>query len=135
MEQGYQILQKQNQILSQKQLQSLNILAMDYVELGMFLQSEYLENPMLEQTEGAEKEYIQGSQGAGTIQESNEENKWNKFFKNETEDLKTYLKNQLKIGLYDKDSLRILEYMILCLEDTGYFTVPVDEVAKTCGVS
>lgn len=135
MEQGYQILQKQNQILSQKQLQSLNILAMDYVELGMFLQSEYLENPMLEQTEGVEKEYIQGSQGAGTIQESNEENKWNKCFKNETEDLKTYLKNQLKIGLYDKDSLRILEYMILCLEDTGYFTVPVDEVAKTCGVS
>ena len=93
MEQGYQILQKQNQILSQKQLQSLNILAMDSVELGMFLQSEYLENPMLEQTEGVEKEYIQGSQGAGTIQDSNEENKWNKCFKNETEDLKTYLKN------------------------------------------
>ncbi len=134
MELRYQILQKQKQILSQKQLQSLNILAMDNMELGMFLQAEYLENPMLEHKEGPVQAYSPGSQGMGSIQDSNEDNKWNRAFKNETEDLKTFLKSQLQIGLYDKESLRILKYMIMCVEDTGYFTVPTDEIAKKCGV-
>ena len=48
MELGYGILLEQKQILSQSQIQSLEILSMDGVELSHFLQNEYLENPMLE---------------------------------------------------------------------------------------
>ena len=48
MEQKIQIMQRQSQLLSQKQLQSLQILAMDNLELETFLQEEYLENPMME---------------------------------------------------------------------------------------
>ena len=48
MEQTLELLQKQKQILTQKQIQSLTILAMDNVELDCFLRQEYLDNPMLE---------------------------------------------------------------------------------------
>ena len=48
MELVYGILLEQKQILSQSQIQSLEILSMDGVELSHFLQNEYLENPMLE---------------------------------------------------------------------------------------
>ena len=53
MELGYGILLEQKQILSQSQIQSLEILSMDGVELSHFLQNEYLENPMLEYNRGA----------------------------------------------------------------------------------
>ena len=45
MEQTLELLQKQKQILTQKQIQSLTILAMDNVELDCFLRQEYLDNP------------------------------------------------------------------------------------------
>ena len=48
MQQTLELLQKQKQILTQKQIQSLTILAMDNVELDCFLRQEYLDNPMLE---------------------------------------------------------------------------------------
>ena len=48
MELSYGIQLEQKQLLSQNQIQSLEILAMDGVELNQFLQNEYLENPLLD---------------------------------------------------------------------------------------
>ena len=45
MELGYEIQIEQKQQLTQGQIQSLEILAMDGMELNEFLQNEYLENP------------------------------------------------------------------------------------------
>lgn len=130
MEQRYQILQKQKQILSYGQLQSLEILTMDNVELEAFLQSEYLENPMLEHT---------GDTGESTlfsdaVQQSNEEGKWNRQIE-EPADLRKYLKSQLKFGVDDRKTIRIKEYLIECIEDSGYFTMPVREAAAKCNAS
>lgn len=130
MEQKYQIIQSQKQILSQKQLQSLNVLAMANVELDLFLRSEYLENPMLDQI----GESVEVHSDFASIQPSNEEAKWNRHME-ETKDLKTFLKNQLKIGSDGRKSIEIKEYLIECLEDTGYFTMPLEEAAHKCGVS
>ena len=128
MEQKYQMIQNQKQILSQKQLQGLHILSMTNVELDLFLRTEYLENPMLEQTDGSA-----GSESA-EIRPSNEEGKWNRSIE-EPADLKAYLKQQLKIGSKDLKSVKIKEYLIECVEDTGYFTMPLTEAAQACGVS
>lgn len=130
MEQNYQIIQKQKQIISGKQLQSLNILAMANVELNLFLQSEYLENPMLEQKEepGRTDSY------SSTVLPSNEDTKWNRRTE-ETQDLKTYLKSQLKIASEDRERVKVKEYLIECVEDTGYFTMPYEEAAQKCNVS
>ena len=45
MELNYGMSLEQKQQLSQNQIQSLEVLAMDSVELSEFLQDEYLENP------------------------------------------------------------------------------------------
>lgn len=130
MEQGFQILQKQKQILSQKQLQSLSILAMDNVELDMFLQNEYLENPLLEHVE------IMPENTAGTSsRNSDEKDPWNYRSEDEGLDLKTAIRDQIKIGSYNKETLDIMEYLIECLDDSGYFTMPLDEAARKCGTS
>ena len=90
MEIRYQLLQKQKQMLSHQQLQSLNILAMDNIELSAFLQSEYLENPMLEQNSTPENPFSK----IGAIEPSDEQEKWNHQIE-ELEDLRSYLKNIL----------------------------------------
>ena len=59
MQQTLELLQKQKQILTQKQIQSLTILAMDNVELDCFLPQEYLDNPMLEGSERISKKSAQ----------------------------------------------------------------------------
>lgn len=130
MEQKIQILQRQKQQLSQKQLQSLQILAMDNLELQTFLQSEYLENPMLEQAgSGAE-----AATGNGPVQPADEDKKWNQRTEDK-KDLREYLRSQLHLGSEDKLSMKIKEYLIDCIEDTGYFTMPLEEAAGACGVS
>lgn len=48
MELNYGMSLEQKQQLSQNQIQSLELLAMDSVELSEFLQDEYLENPLLD---------------------------------------------------------------------------------------
>ena len=50
MEVGFGTLLEQKQTLSQSQIQSLEILAMDSMELGRMLHDEYLENPILDYT-------------------------------------------------------------------------------------
>lgn len=130
MEQHYQMLQKQKQILSHQQLQSLEILTMDNVELDAFLQSEYLENPMLEYTGGSGENKL----FSNAVQPSNEDGKWNRQME-EPADLREYLKSQLRIGIDDKKTIRIKEYLIECIDDSGYFTMPVEEAAAQCGVS
>lgn len=128
MEQSFQILQKQKQILSQKQLQSLSILCMDNVELELFLQSEYLENPLLEHVESPLP-----SPGEDKSPGNAADDLWNRKAKEEAPDLRTFLREQIKIGKFDRESLRIMNYLIACVEDSGYFTMPLSEAAEKCG--
>ena len=52
MELSQNVALETKQILSQSQIQSLEILAMDTVELSDFLQNEYMSNPMLDCASG-----------------------------------------------------------------------------------
>ena len=51
-----ELLQEQRQVLTVRQLQSLEILAFTNQELNAFLTNEYLENPMLEDPQNREEE-------------------------------------------------------------------------------
>lgn len=128
MEQKIQIMQRQSQLLSQKQLQSLQILAMDNLELETFLQTEYLENPMMEHS-GADPG---GRSGNGPIQPADEDRKWNQRTAEE-KDLRSYLKSQLHLASEDRQTVKVKEYLIDCIEDTGYFTMSLEEAAGECG--
>ena len=68
MELGYSTILEQSQVMSQNQIQSLQILAMDNAELSEYLQNEYLENPLLEHVSGEESRREEGtSHLEGTI--------------------------------------------------------------------
>ena len=145
MEVGFEMALEQKQTLSQTQIQSLEILAMDSIELNRFLHDEYLENPILD--------YSGGGSGPVKTQELNTEYINVPFYKHgediseerekndgiipaeEKDTVKQYLMWQLDRGQYMDEQWTVIEYLIDCLEDNGFFTVPIEEVARKCMVS
>ncbi|MBQ9512620.1 MAG: RNA polymerase factor sigma-54 [Lachnospiraceae bacterium] len=116
----------QRQILTQKQLQSLNILQMTGVELESLLQNEHLENPMLE--------YTGTSPQAGAVS-------WNdnahfdavSNVAQTQDDFREVLRAQLQPQRFTGNEHRVMNYLIDAVEDTGYFTQSLDEVAAVTG--
>ncbi|SCG92607.1 RNA polymerase factor sigma-54 [uncultured Clostridium sp.] len=128
---------QQRQQLSQSQIQSLEILAMDSLELNHLLKNEYLENPMMEHAEGTSEDnysepltaYYETS--AGSYISTDEEDDRRRDFSAPKEDLlQEYLLSQLDIKLYSPQEWSLFHYLIDCLDDNGFFTMPVEEVAQ-----
>ncbi|MBO8463231.1 MAG: RNA polymerase factor sigma-54 [Firmicutes bacterium] len=134
---------EQKQVLSQTQIQSLNILSMDNVELNDLLQTEYLENPMLEY-KGNSQNYLESIEFSHWYDNQQEEQRelnsveQNKPYKqtahNEllvyTENpLETYILNQLNEKNFTKKQWHMLPFMISCLDHNGYFKLSFKEVA------
>ena len=144
MELSYGITLEQKQQLSQGQIQSLEVLAMDSMELNQFLQNEYLENPLLDYS---------GDHGTGSVEINKTYEQTTPFEKNyedmvEEEDrrrkdipmqdadhVKNYILYQLPRNMYNARQWNLLEYMVECLDDTGFFTTPLKEVAEKTGMS
>jgi len=137
------LLLEQKQTMSQAQIQALEVLAMDNVELDAFLQNEYLENPMLEHQASSEI-----SDTVNPFKEWHSTNtlspKYNEYTYNHDDDeyqnetvakeeglLRDYVLGQLDLKRYSDAEQKVMVYLIDCLDDTGYFTIPIDEVAKT----
>ena len=145
MEVGFEMALEQKQTLSQTQIQSLEILAMDSIELNRFLHDEYLENPILDysgggsgpvKTQELNTEYINVPfyQHGEDISEEREKND-GIIPAEEKDTVKQYLMWQLDRGQYMDEQWTVIEYLIDCLEDNGFFTVPIEEVARKCMVS
>ncbi len=140
MELGYEIQLEQKQQLTQSQIQSLEILAMDGVELNQFLQNEYLENPLLDVSgthsmgsgqEEINKTYEQTlTYGRNYEEMIEEEDKRRQDIPMQDQDqVRNFLLDQLPGNRFGKEQWELLEYMVDCLDDTGFFTIPVQEVA------
>ena len=142
-----QINIENKQIVTLSQMQSLEILAMDAVELEEFLQNEYLTNPMLEHESNEEMfsniedfsnwydNQYRGRAVEGEIDrgEDNGYSSGGEFAAADTEYLKKYLISQLDIKSYTRDDWSLLQYLIDCLEDDGFFTMETAEVASLTG--
>jgi RNA polymerase sigma-54 factor len=122
---------EQSLSLSMYQIQSLEILAMDTQELRNLLKDEYLENPMFD---------YHGESGAQpremmTYQKNYQDamNDKDKFLSNipmpEEGKIREYLLGQLPQHTSRQDE-KLAEYMIDCLDDEGFLTISVDEIAK-----
>lgn len=144
MDIGYRNALEQKQLLSQTQIQSLNILSMDNVELNDFLQAEYMENPMLEYTGSKEGEfgYIEFSQWYDNHQENQRENDYEgnnyQYDKTAHNEIPVYDANQLEIYIlsqlnqwnFTEKQWEMIRFMIDCLDHNGYFKTPLEEVAN-----
>lgn len=122
--------QQLSQQLSQFQIQSLNILALDNYEMEQFLQNEFAENPMLEY-QPSSKEFFVRSGSNGADEESVHREIADKIHK----DPKTFFMEQLNPKHYSQKQWKIMEYMADCLEDSGLLRIPLESIATKFGVS
>lgn len=132
--------------ITQSQIQSLEILAMDNVSLNDFLQNEYMENPILDYTPvnempaefealpaWMEQTYKSACYESRTC---TQEDAGQKEFVAKTQDtLKEFLMNQLNMDRYSHKEWRLVEYLIDCLDDNGFFTMHPRDVARLNFVS
>lgn len=141
MELGYEIQIEQKQQLTQGQIQSLEILAMDGMELNEFLQNEYLENPLLDVSgthvvgsgqEEIHKTYEQTLTYGRNYEEmiEEEDRRRRDIPMQDQNQVRNFLLDQLPRKKFSDDQWMLLEYMVDCLDDTGFFTIPIQEVAE-----
>ncbi|MDO4554858.1 MAG: RNA polymerase factor sigma-54 [Lachnospiraceae bacterium] len=131
------------QILSQAQIQSLEILAMDAVELEEYLQNEYMSNPLLERRDNHEMYssmenfsnwYEKQHPKMNFAAEREEDSEARRdLAAPDTDYLKNYLTSQLDMNRYTKQQWQTILYLIDCLGDDGFFKMPVKEVAALTG--
>ncbi len=134
MEISYNTILEQSQIMSQNQIQSLQILAMDNAELNEYLMNEYLENPLLEH-EGADgredqKTNLLDSVRNETYKSWNQESKGYDMVSENPLELKYFLLDQVNQLKYNVLENKVMEFLIECLDGSGFFTTPLEEVAR-----
>lgn len=141
---NYELTYEQKQLLSQTQIQSLKLLSMCNTELDSFLNNEYLENPLLDHREGdgapgATEEFGAWHQQNQSFNEGYGDSDKNESRRREfvpVEDgraLNAYLKDQLDAGRYSEKEWKVIDFLIMNLEDDGLYPTSVEESAKASG--
>lgn len=141
---------EQKQLLSQKMIQSAEILQMTAVQLEEYLNEQELENPVMELTEKAPEKFDRGElEKYQWICAHDEQNRylyqkveaseddlpeWNMDL-DEPENLRDHLWSQLVAGSYEPRKEAALQYMLECLDTRGYFTDSLQEAADRCHLS
>lgn len=123
------------QVLSQVQMQSLNILSMSMTELEEFLQNEEIENPLVEYSSGrqegelpvAYREYDRFYNGTSRDGDSRGE-----IY--EADDTEQSVENMIMMQLpwktFTEEQHRIVKFCVHSLDQNGYLTVPPSEIAE-----
>ena len=143
----------QKQILSQRMVQSMEILQMSAQELESYIENLALENPViefpdaysdqpdvrqmelqrkmdwLESTDQQNKVYYQQERSAQNMPDN-----WRDNHESE-EELSDYLLSQLLLANYNEQEQSIVEYLIFSLDSRGYFTDEISSVTESFGVS
>ena len=130
----------QSMVLSQKMIQSAQILQMSSGELEAYIKELAVENPVVDLEEQYAQrssdedikrklEWLESTDAQNRVYYSNdysedeERDQWN-FAVNKGEDLQEYLMSQLMVKDLDAFHLEVLEYMVNCLPNeptiTGY---------------
>ena len=145
MKMTHQVTMENKQMLSQTQIQSLEILAMDAVELEEFLQNEFMSNPMLEHkashdmhtstsAEAGPNWYENLYAGRDYVEIRDEDPGERGGLKApDTNSVKRYLLMQLDIQKFSKEQWKLIAYLIDCLEDDGFFRMETAQVAQLTG--
>lgn len=139
------ISQNQHQVLSVDQRQSLQILAYTNQELDAFLTEEYMQNPLLDCKRDRQSEIIDSLdshyESASSYRdhyiryEDEDSDRRGDIRAREPSSIRQQLKNQLSIRDYSDEEWKLIDYLIDCLDDKGFFTCSVNEIASACGCS
>lgn len=139
------IAAEQKQSLSANQMQALHILALTNQELEDFMVNEYLENPMLENAERKENEIMTSIEKFSDTElqtayadqhpgNPDEDEPYRRELSAQKGNLlKENLLGQLNWNDYSKRQWKIMGYLVDCLDEKGFFTQDVGELAETSG--
>lgn len=145
---GYELTIEQTQKLSMtpELIQAIQILQFNNQELTEYIQNELLENPVLE----SEKPYdIQEIDIREKIREADyEEERYRQWeynaddeddytyeqYVSEEDTLTDYLLSQLHLSNLNESKAAIGRYIIETIDDNGYLTVSIEEIAQALGV-
>lgn len=124
---------EQKQLLSQSQIQGLEILAMDNVELNKFMQNEYLENPVLEyqmkeETRGRPDELQYWYDKDSSFQRKGDERREKAVDKGQ--DVFSCIHDQIDQKNYDQKDMEIVDFLIESLDQDGFFHDDIHEIAE-----
>lgn len=135
----------QSQTLSANQVQSLNILAYTNQELDEFLTNEYLENPILDCVSNKEEEmltnveqlYEKGISYKDHYMEWEDEEiqRKNDIAAKPADELKSLLLMQMDKKKYTSGEWKLIQYLIECLDEDGFFPYEPEEIADASGFS
>lgn len=138
------IQQTQKLALTPQMEQSLSVLQMGTEELNQCIEEEVLSNPMLDYAKEPEKKEIRQLQGEGIgyySRKKTEDTDYQSYLnaiadeKSEDTELAEYLRMQLYTKKISPRRQKIGEYLIECLEESGYLKMDMDELAKGIGLS
>lgn len=138
------IQQTQKLALTPQMEQSLSVLQMGTEELNQCIEEEVLSNPMLDYAKEPEKKEVRRSQGEGIgyySRRKTEDTDYQSYInaiadeKSEDTELAEYLRMQLYTKKISPRRQKIGEYLIECLEESGYLKMDIDELAKGIGLS
>lgn len=161
---GLTMEQVQKLVMTPELRQAITVLQLSALELQQYVQNELLENPFLEFKEDDSSdggESAAGSEGEFGDQIQNSEQldiDWQEYFGNRSDlgivlpareeypeysyenfltqgpTLQEHLQLQLELALEEKD-LAIGQFLLGCLDDNGYLSLPLAEAAEKMGCS
>lgn len=133
----------QKQTITHQMIQSSEILQMNNMELEVYLQNLALENPLLDFEEPPEedirkKEWLNALDEQNRVYEKQERQEasdpWN-LDTAMTETLEESLLLQVNGLDLPDEKVRILHFLIQSLENNGYLSTPLEEIASVCHCS
>lgn len=137
----------QKQVISQNMIQSMNILQMSAVELEEYLENLSLENPVIELAEPEESdrhqtdlqrklEWLESTDSQNRVYyQQDQEEEFLPDLRGNEERLDDYLLSQIILNGYSEQEYEVIAYIIQSLDERGYFTDGVSQVAGRFGVT
>ncbi|MBU8921938.1 MAG: RNA polymerase factor sigma-54 [Bacteroidales bacterium] len=157
MKMGMRLGMQQRLVMTPRLQQALKLLQMPTLELQQVLKQEILQNPLLEEVDdivdSQEDDKDDNEEEKEESADKDDQDEWDDFYDTawtgggtaETEEredfvervpvakqsLSEYFFNQLRLATEDERFLQIGEYIIGSLDDSGYLTSSIEDIART----
>lgn len=148
-----ELKQSLTQRLSHQQLQSIELLQLSALELDAYIRELTMENPMVEPEElSSTPERVPEDDLLGKLRWLEDNDYQNRFYQQMGEEeldpmarvssdggleetLFRFLSRQIQRLSLDEDTAQIVRYLSACLDDSGYFRIPLEELSENSGIS
>ena len=148
-----ELVQRQTQQLTQQTLQSLALLQMSTVELEAYVQELAQENPIIDlEPPRSEQEAPRDQELFRRVKWLEDSDRQNRYYQRLDaeeldplaqvgtdggleESLSNFLFRQIQQLDLDESAKQLLCYLSACLDEDGYFRIPLDELSRTSGIS